>query len=54
MSSRNERENAPYENKLEDCLRDVILNQIVTRELWEIDECVHFLFDLNSDNKCGL
>lgn len=54
MSSRNERENTPHENKLEDCLRDVVLNQIVSHELWEIDECVRFLFDLSRDNKCSL
>ena len=49
MNCQSEHENMFKEKELEDCLRDILLNQDETHELWEIDECVRLLFDLSGD-----
>lgn len=32
--------------QLENCLKSLIMDQLETHELWEIDDCICLLFDL--------
>lgn len=47
MRRRQEEDNTPKEKQLEDGLIAIIKEQLETHELWEMDECVRILFELN-------
>ena len=47
MCSRKEEDSIPKEDRLENSLNNLIMDQLETHELWEIDDCVRILFDLS-------
>lgn len=47
MYSRKEEDSIPKEQRLENSLKNLVMDQLETHELWEIDDCVRFLFGLS-------
>lgn len=47
MCSRNEEDSIPKEKRLENSLKNLVMDQFETHELWEIDDCVRILFDIS-------
>jgi len=47
MCSRKEEDRIPKDKRLENSLKNLVMDQLETHELWEIDDCVRILFDLS-------
>lgn len=47
MCSRKGEDSIPKDKQLENSLKKLVMDQIETHALWEIDECMRILFDLS-------
>ena len=47
MCSRKGEDSIPKDKQLENSLKKLVMDQIETHELWEIDYCMRILFDLS-------
>lgn len=47
MCSRKGEDSIHKDKQLENSLKKLVMDQIETHELWEIDECMRILFDLS-------